>query len=250
LIFILNRRILMKERLQKVMAHAGVASRRKSEEIIRQGSVRVNGEIVKEVGIKVNLTQDIIEVNGETISREKFIYIILNKPSGYITTVNDPEGRPKVLDLIKGITQRIYPVGRLDYDTSGLLLLTNDGEITYILTHPSHLIDKTYRVELAGHHNINRLIKLEKGILLDDGMTAPACIEKITYNNNNTIFNFTIHEGRNRQVRKMIEAIGLKLIKLKRISFGPLILDGLQEGKFRLLNNNEIKSLKEIKISN
>lgn len=234
------------ERLQKVMAHAGVASRRKSEDIITQGRVKVNGEVVTELGTRVE-PDDLIEVDGKAISQEKKVYILLNKPAGYITTVDDPRGRKTVLDLIDGVRQRIYPAGRLDYDTSGLLLLTNDGELTYTLTHPSHMIEKTYRVEVKAHPGPEKLGRLEKGIELEDGLTAPAVVEKISRKKNSTIFNLTIHEGRNRQVRRMCEHIGYPVIKLKRIKIGFLKINGLSEGEWRFLNEREVKGLKEEK---
>ncbi len=228
------------------MAHAGIASRRKCEEIITQGRVKVNGEVVTQLGTRVSM-DDLIEVDGQLISQEKKIYILLNKPTGYVTTVDDPHGRKTVLDLIKGIPQRIYPVGRLDYDTSGLLLLTNDGDLTYALTHPSHMMDKTYRVEVKGHPGKKELQRLEKGILLEDGITAPARVDNIKRRKDNSIFNITIYEGRNRQIRRMCEFIGFPVYKLKRIKFVFLKIDGLSEGKFRFLNKEEINKLKELK---
>ncbi len=236
------------ERLQKVMAHAGVASRRKSEEIIKQGRVRVNGQIVTELGTKVDPDNDLIEVDGSSISREEEVYLVLNKPVGYITTVDDPRGRQTVLDLIKGVSQRIYPVGRLDYDTSGLLLLTNDGKLTYLMTHPSHMIEKTYRVEVSGHPGDRDLKKLMEGVELKDGVTAPAEVDLVRVKGKNTVFNLTIHEGRNRQVRRMCEAIGYDIIKLKRIRFGPLELNNLAEGNFRFLNKKELGKVRKIKM--
>jgi len=234
------------ERLQKVMAHAGVASRRKCEEIISQGRVKVNGEVVTELGTKVS-PDDLIEVDGQVIFQEKKVYLILNKPVGYITTVDDPRGRKTVLDLIKGVPQRIYPVGRLDYDTSGLLILTNDGDLTYALTHPSHMIDKTYRVEVQGHPSPRELARLEKGVLLDDGITAPARIENLQKRRDTTVFEITIYEGRNRQVRRMCEFIGYPVENLKRIKFAFIELKGLAEGKFRFLNKEEVNELRVLK---
>jgi pseudouridine synthase len=234
------------ERLQKVMAHAGVASRRKCEEIISQGRVKVNGEVVTELGTKVS-PDDLIEVDGQVIFQEKKVYLLLNKPVGYITTVDDPRGRKTVLDLIKGVPQRIYPVGRLDYDTSGLLILTNDGDLTYALTHPSHMIDKTYRVEVQGHPSPKELARLEKGVLLDDGITAPARIENLQKRRDTTVFEITIYEGRNRQVRRMCEFIDYPVENLKRIKFAFIELNGLAEGKFRFLNKEEVNKLRELK---
>ncbi|AZO95602.1 pseudouridine synthase [Halocella sp. SP3-1] len=233
------------ERLQKVMAHAGVASRRKSEDIIKQGRVKVNGSVVRELGVKVS-TEDTIEVDGQKINREKKVYVLLNKPSGCITTVNDPRGRDTVLDYIQGIKERIYPVGRLDYDTSGLLLLSNDGDLTYKLTHPSHEIDKIYQVEIPGHPSPGFFKQLEKGVKLEDGLTAPASVQDVIKKGNSTIFILTIHEGRNRQVRRMCSQLDYQVIALKRIGFAFLNLDGVSEGSYRFLSNREVNRLKKI----
>lgn len=232
------------ERLQKVMAHAGIASRRKSEEIISQGRVKVNGQVVTEPGMKVS-SEDVLEVDGEIITSEKLVYILLNKPVGYISTVDDTHGRKTVLDLIKDVSQRIYPVGRLDLDTSGLLLLTNDGQLTYKLTHPGHEVDKTYLVEVDGYPGDYIYKKLENGIILEDGLTAPARIKNVRKKGNKTSFELTIHEGRNRQVRRMCEQIGYPVTGLKRIKIDFLTLDGLPDGKYRFLSNYEIKNLKK-----
>lgn len=232
------------ERLQKVMAHAGVASRRKSEELILEGKVKVNGKIVQEIGTKVT-SADIIEVDGRVINEEKKIYIILNKPVGYITTVDDPRGRRTVLELVDGVEERIYPVGRLDYDSSGLLILTNDGELTYRLTHPSFMVNKTYLVEVEGDPG-GELDRLEKGVLLEDGLTAAAVVEKVRKKRNTTSFHLTIHEGRNRQVRRMCEKIGFPVKRLHRIKFAFLDLQGLSKGKYRYLTDKEIEKLQRL----
>lgn len=229
------------ERLQKVLAHAGIASRRKSEELILAGRVKVNGEIVRELGKKVG-AGDYIEVDGKPIREEKKIYILLNKPVGYLSTVDDPRGRRTVLDLLADVGGRVYPVGRLDYDTSGLLLLTNDGELTYKLTHPSFEVPKTYLVEVEGKPG-RELERLEKGIILEDGLTAPARVERVRTKGNRTFFHLTIHEGRNRQVRKMCAALGYPVKSLKRIRFAYLELGGLPEGQYRYLTEKEIKFL-------
>lgn len=233
------------ERLQKVMAHAGVASRRKSEKIIIQGRVKVNGKVVTELGTKVDPENDLIEVDEQAITREKKVYLMLNKPPGYVTTVDDPRGRKTVLDLIKGVNQRIYPVGRLDYNTTGLLLLTNDGDLTHVLTHPSHMIDKKYLVEVKGRIKRKELQKFQNGIELKDGKTAPARINLIRKYNNKSIFTIIIHEGRNRQVRRMCKTIGYRILNLKRIAFAGLFLNSLSEGEFRYLKSAEINKLKE-----
>jgi pseudouridine synthase len=235
------------DRLQKVMAHAGVASRRKSEGIIAEGRVEVNGQTVTEMGTKVDPAQDVIKVDGEVITKEERVYILLYKPVGYITSVEDPRGRKTVLDLIDGVDQRIYPVGRLDYNSSGILLLTNDGELTYILTHPSNMIDKPYLAKVKGELGSEDVEKLKNGVELEDGLTAPAKIqirEKIEYE---TEFSLTIHEGRNRQVRRMCDVVGHPVKSLKRTFFGPLTLEGLSTGEFRYLSEKEIEILKDLK---
>ncbi len=236
------------ERLQKYMAHAGIASRRKSEDIISKGRVKVNGKTVIEIGIKINPEVDIVEVDGQVINREDKIYLILNKPTGYVTTVSDPRGRKTVMDLIENVAKRIYPVGRLDYDSSGLLLMTNDGELTYILTHPSYEINKTYRVKVPGMANKNKLKLLEKGVMLKDGITAPAKIKNIKYNKDNTVFNITIHEGKNREIRRMCKKIGYNVMSLKRIALFNLKLGDLQTGSYRYLNREELSNLRKVKL--
>ena len=229
------------ERLQKVIAQAGIASRRKAEELILEGRVRVNGEPVRELGIKVT-EDDLVEVDGRPVREEKKVYILLNKPAGYISTVDDPRGRKTVLDLVADVKERVYPVGRLDYDTSGLLILTNDGELTYKLTHPSFEVKKTYLVEVEGNPG-KELERLEQGVLLSDGMTAPALVSRVKAGKESTSFQLTIHEGRNRQVRRMCEAIGHPVKSLKRIKFAFLELADLPEGKYRYLTEKEIKNL-------
>ena len=235
------------ERLQKVMAHAGVASRRKSEEIITQGRVEVNGEVVTELGTKVDPAEDEVKVDGEVIGEEKAVYIAMNKPEGVVTTVSDPQGRKTVLDLIPDIKQRVYPVGRLDYDSSGLLLLTNDGELTNILTHPSYEIQKTYQVRVEGKPSDQELENLEKGVMLEDGKTAPAKINNYQKFKKSSLIEISIHEGRNRQIRRMIDKIGYHVISLKRIRLGPLYLDKLTTGDYRYLKEKEKKKLLDLK---
>ena len=234
------------ERLQKVMAHAGVASRRKSEEIIAEGRVKVNGEIVEEMGFKVNPEQDEIVVDGEVIREEKKRYILLNKPEGYITTVSDPEGRPTVMDLIPDLKQRLYPAGRLDYDSSGLRLMTNDGDLTYKLTHPKKEVDKKYRVLVQGKLSQEDFEKFEAGMIIDGQKTAPAKISNMNYKDEQTQFDIVIHEGRNRQVRRMVKIVGFSVISLKRIAFAFLTLKGVKEGEFRYLSDQEVDKLKNI----
>jgi len=233
------------ERLQKVLAEAGIASRRKCEEIITAGRVQVNGEVVKTLGVKVDPQQDEIRVDGRAINQQKKIYVLLNKPKGVITSANDPGGRKVVTDFLPGITQRVYPVGRLDYDTEGLLLLTNDGELAHLLTHPKHHVPKTYQATVKGVPHGTVLEKLREGVKLEDGMTSPAEVEYADINpeKNETVVEITIYEGRNRQVRRMFEAVSFPVIRLKRIKFGPIFLTGLPRGKYRHLTPAEIKEL-------
>ena len=201
-------KITEKIRLQKYMAQCGVASRRHAEELIRSGNVRMNGQVVTEMGVLVS-EEDRIEVNGKAIKREQnLIYIMLNKPSGYVTTVSDPEGRKTVLDLIEGVQERIYPVGRLDYDTTGLLILTNDGEFAYQSTHPGQETTKTYLAEVAGSPSEKTQLALRRGVMLDKRRTSPAKVEIVEMKEKSTVLKIVIHEGRNRQVKRMFEAVG------------------------------------------
>jgi 23S rRNA pseudouridine2605 synthase len=233
------------ERLQKMLAHAGVASRRKSEQLILDGKVKVNGKVVKEMGIKVSQS-DTIEVEGVQLEKEQKVYYLLYKPRGVISAVSDDKNRKVVTDFFDDIDKRIYPVGRLDYDTSGLLIMTNDGEFANMLTHPKYEIDKTYVARLKGIPPKEELQKLAKGIKLEDGMTAPAKVKLISADSKQqkAIVQITIHEGRNRQVRRMFEAIGFPVQKLSREQFAFLTLKGLNAGESRELTSHEVKLLK------
>jgi 23S rRNA pseudouridine2605 synthase len=227
------------------LAEAGIASRRKCEEIITAGRVQVNGEVVTTLGVKVDPEQDEIQVDGRFINQQKKIYVLLNKPKGVITSSNDPGGRRIVTDYLPGIKERVYPVGRLDYDTEGLLLLTNDGEFAHLLTHPKHHVPKTYKATVKGVPHGTILEKLRNGIQLEDGMTSPAEVEYADINpqTNETVVQITIYEGRNRQVRRMFEAVSFPVIRLARIKFGPLFLTGVPRGKYRHLTDSEVKEL-------
>ncbi|MEH7345362.1 pseudouridine synthase [Bacillus sp. JJ1532] len=233
------------ERLQKVIAHAGFASRRKAEQLIVEGHVKVNGKIVKELGVKVS-SSDRVEVNGIPIEREEPVYFLLYKPRGVISSVQDDKGRKVVTDYLANIEQRIYPVGRLDFDTSGLLLLTNDGEFANLLMHPKSEVEKVYIAKVKGIPSREKTRSLEKGIKLEDGMTAPARVKMISMDKKKqtSIIELTIHEGRNRQVRRMLEAIGHPVIKLKRERYGFLTLHGLKAGEARELTAHEVKQLR------
>ena len=230
------------ERLQKIIARAGIASRRAAEKLITAGRVTVDGEVVSELGAQADPDKNKICVDGValTFDAEK-IYILLNKPRGYVSTAKDERGRPTVLDLVKEIPARIYPVGRLDFDSEGLILLTNDGELTNALIHPKFKVDKTYRVKISGAVTEENLNKLRAGIELDDGLTAPAEISRLSAD----VIEITIHEGRNRQIRRMFAAVGCTVRRLRRIKFAGLSLD-VDTGKFRRLTAAEVDALKKI----
>lgn len=233
------------ERLQKFMSSSGVASRRKSEDIIKDGRVKVNGKIVTELGRKIDPKKDEIRVDNKIIKKEKSRYILLNKPSGYITTTNDPQGRKTVMDLIN-IKERVYPVGRLDYDTTGLLLLTNDGEVANKVMHPSYKIDKEYLSTISGTLSKKDIDLLENGIKLSDGITAPAEVEIVVEYSNRSIVKITLHEGRKNQIKRMFKKLGYSVEELKRIKIGPLTLDSeLKLGNYRFLTKAEKKELKK-----
>lgn len=235
------------ERLQKYLARSGITSRRRAEEMIKQGLVKVNGEVIKEMGVQIEPEKDVIEVKGKVVKlEEKKVYILMYKPLQVVTTLDDPQGRKKVTDLLPEVEERIYPVGRLDYNTEGLLLLTNDGELTYRLTHPSFKIAKTYFVKLAGSVTDKALKELQNGVLLEDGLTQPALVKLLKKTPAETWLEITIREGRNRQVRRMCEQVGHSVIYLKRIKFGTLALGNLQRGQYRYLNEKEKKELKRL----
>ncbi|MBC7765794.1 MAG: rRNA pseudouridine synthase [Hyphomonadaceae bacterium] len=234
-------------RLQKYMALAGVASRRKAEEMILAGQVTVNGQPITQLGTQIDEHKDIVTVNGAMVQIEQQkVYIMLNKPSGTVTTANDQFGRKTVLSLIPNQAERLYPVGRLDYHTEGLLLLTNDGELTYRLTHPKHHIDKVYQVTISGILDEDAQKSLCEGVLIDDRKTSPAHVAIIETTPQKTTFHITIHEGRNRQVRKMCEAVGAPCVKLSRIQLGVLSLGDLKVGEFRNLTHQEIAYLNQL----
>lgn len=236
------------ERLQKIISQAGIASRRESEKIIQQGRVSVNGKVVTELGTKVTPGKDRITVDGKPITGEKLVYILLYKPKGIVTTLKDPQDRKTVGSLVTDIPQRIYPVGRLDYNTEGLLLLTNDGALTHMLIHPSKKIDKTYIAKVAGRPTPEKIDLLRVGIQLEDGMTAPALIDVMDFDRerNLTSLRITIHEGKNRQIRRMFEAIGSDVKQLKRVKFAFLTLEGLRRGSYRHLLPQEVEALQNL----
>ena len=236
------------ERLQKIIAAAGIASRRKAEELIAAGRVQVNGQTITELGIKADLETDHIRVNGRLLkSEEQHVYLLLNKPKGYVTTVSDPENRPTVMQLIQGIKTRVYPVGRLDYASEGLLLLTNDGALANKLMKAASQVPKTYVVKVAGTPSVEALEKLRGGVSISTGdgrrvRTAPATI-RIVKEGSNPWYEITLIEGRNREIRRMFEKVGHHVEKIKRVRYGPLTLD-VPPGEFRKLTAREVDRLR------
>ena len=233
-------------RLQKYLAECGIASRRKAEEYIQEGKVKVNGKTITELGVKINPEKDIVYFNNKKVAKQnENIYILLNKPIGYVTTTKDQFNRETVLDLIKGINKRIVPVGRLDMYTSGALILTNDGDFTYKVTHPSHEITKTYIATLKGIITNEEIEKLRSGVEIEDYITCPAKVKilKTDTEKNISRIEITIHEGKNRQVRKMCEAIGRNVMALHRSKIGNIGVKDLKIGEWRYLSQKEIKAI-------
>ncbi len=230
-------------RLQKFLALCSVASRRAAETMITDGRVKVNGTVVRELGTKVS-GSDKVTVDGKPVRLDnKKVYIMLNKPAGCVTTVSDERGRATVMEFVGDIQERIYPVGRLDYNTEGLLILTNDGDFTYALTHPKHEKEKVYEALVSGIMLHGATDKLERGVYIDGKKTAPAKVEVKEHRRNTSLVEITIHEGRNRQVRKMCEAVGHEVLALKRKSIAGVDLGNLKEGKWRHLTEVEINKL-------
>ncbi|MCH8235253.1 MAG: rRNA pseudouridine synthase [Chloroflexi bacterium] len=230
----------MSERLQKILSSAGVASRRKAEDLIAQGRVMVNGKQAT-VGDRADAGVDVVTVDGKPIAAQRKRYLALNKPAGHVTTLSDPQGRPKVSDLVD-IPERIFPVGRLDYDTEGLLLLTNDGDFTQRITHPSYEIDKVYVARVATPIGLRALDLLRTGVELEDGLSAPATV-RILYRDQRTV-EITLHEGRNRMIRRMLAAVGSPVTGLTRTRIGTLTLGDLPTGRWRDLTSDEIDGLR------
>lgn len=234
------------ERLQKYMAECGIGSRRKNEEIILSGKVKVNGVVVKELGIKIDRDIDEVVVEGIVIKpEEKKVYIALNKPVGYLSTVKDERGRKTLLDLVK-VGERIYPIGRLDYDTSGLILMTNDGEIYNKVIHPRQIVKKKYIAEVEGIPAQKEVEQFCRGVDIGDYITAPAELKILSKDKTKALIEIVIHEGKNRQIRRMCDAINHPVISLKRVSVGNIRLDNLSLGKWRYLEDSEIDYLKSL----
>ncbi|MGI6727205.1 MAG: pseudouridine synthase [Anaerovoracaceae bacterium] len=233
-------------RLNKYIAKAGIASRRKADKLIFEGKVKINGAIKDQPGYDV-VDGDVVEVNGQKINPvKKQIYIMLNKPKGYITTVSDEKGRPTVMELVNEIGERLFPVGRLDYNTSGMLFLTNDGDLAFRLMHPKHQVQKTYRARVQGVLSPERVAQLRKGVDIGGFITSPATVTVIKQMERSAIVEIKIHEGKNRQIRKMFAAVGNKVIELERIAIGDLLLGHLMLGHYRKLSQKEIDYLKNI----
>ena len=233
-------------RLNKYIADAGICSRRKADELIGNGNVKVNGATMKEVGYQVE-DGDVVLVNGKKIENAgKKVYVVVNKPLGYITSMDDDKDRATVAELVSDIPERLFPVGRLDYNTSGLLIMTNDGQLTYTLTHPKHEVYKTYIAKVAGVLSDARIAKLRKGVDIGGFITSPAKVKVIKQMPRHAIVEISIREGKNRQVRKMFAAVGNKVQELQRVAIGEIKLGRLMEGHYRKLNREEIEYLKKL----
>jgi 23S rRNA pseudouridine2605 synthase len=235
---------MAQERLQKILARAGVASRRAAEALIAKGEVRINGRVVSELGARADALRDRVEVSGERIVVEKPAYYVLNKPREVVTTLKDPEGRPTIADLMKTIPERVFPVGRLDFHTSGVLLLTNDGDLGQALLHPRRAVPKTYVVKVKGHVGVRQLDALRQGVTLDDGhRTAPAHLFVVREERATTWLQISITEGKNRQIHRMLEAVGSYVMRLSRVAFAGLTTEGMRPGDYRPLTNRELMKL-------
>jgi pseudouridine synthase len=232
-------------RLNKFLSQAGISSRREADQMIVEGRVKVNSEVIQELGYKINEKEDQIEVDGIKVKPDmKLVYLMINKPPGFLVTLKDPLKRPTIKSLLPPMSQRVFPVGRLDFESEGLLLLTNDGELAHRLTHPRFGIEKSYLVKVKGAPEISKIIKLEKGIHLDGKKTGPARITLLKKSPRRSFLRIVIYEGRKREIRKMFEAIGHKVTDLKRVSVGSLKLGALASGKWRFLQQKEVESLK------
>lgn len=233
-------------RINKYIANAGIASRRKADELIQKGQVQVNGEKMTEPGYDV-AEGDVVIVNGNKVEAgEKKVYYIMNKPIGFITSVDDDKGRETVVDLMADVEERVFPVGRLDYNTSGLLFMTNDGDFAYKMTHPKNRVDKIYRVRIAGTISKEKLSKLRHGVDIGGFVTSRARVDVITWNRHSSILEITIHEGKNRQIRRMFAAVGINVQELERIQVGNIKLGHLKPGQYLRLTEGEIEYLKTL----
>jgi len=237
----------MEVRLQKLIAGTGLASRRKAEEMISSGRVMVNGTIVTELGTKVDPSRDHVKVDGKHLSAaQPFVYLVLNKPKNVMSTLEDPGGRTTVKDYLRGVSVRVFPVGRLDFDSEGLMLLTNNGDLAQALLHPRYHVPKTYLIKVKGVLTDEEIRQLEHGVRLEDGMTSPAQVKKVRKVEANSWLEVTIREGRKHQVKRMLESVGHPVIKLMRVRMGPLSLGNLEPGEFRFLTDREANALREL----
>jgi 23S rRNA pseudouridine2605 synthase len=237
----------MEVRLQKLIASTGLSSRRKAEMLIAAGRVLVNGKVVTELGTKVDPERDHVKVDGKHLeSAQPFVYLILNKPKNVMSTLDDPGGRTTVKNFLRGVSVRVFPVGRLDFDSEGLMLLTNNGDLAQALLHPRYHVPKTYLIKVKKILTDEEIKKLERGIRLEDGMTGPAYVKKVKKAEQNSWLEITIREGRKHQVRRMLEAVGHPVIKLLRVRMGPLSLGDLPPGEFRFLTDREANALREL----
>lgn len=236
---------ILKERLQKILSRAGVCSRRKAEEYILAGKVQVNGAVENQLGTMADPTKDEITVNGQAVKKEPLRYFLFNKPDNVISSVKDPAGRKTVMDYFRHVKERIYPVGRLDYHSEGLLIMTNDGDLDYLLTHPSHEVEKVYDVTVRGHYTKKAAAAMEKGVRIESGVTAPCTIEVLGYDKekNKTKVRMHLHEGKNREIRRMMEAYHFPVFQLVRVQYSFLTLEGLKRGAFRKLTPDEVERL-------
>ena len=236
---------MAQERIQKILAKAGIASRREAEGMVIEGRIMVNGRIVDTLGFKADPLKDHIKVDGRRLTHfEPQITLLLNKPRGYLSTVKDPKGRPTVMDLLKRVKWRTYPVGRLDFDAEGLLILSNDGDLTYLLSHPRFSIPRTYLVKVRGVPDEKKLTRLKRGLMLEDGMARVVSLQMLQQGEKNSWVRVVVTEGRNRLVKRIFSAVGHPVLKLKRVEFGPIQLGDLPIGQFRYLSPAEVKKLK------
>jgi 23S rRNA pseudouridine2605 synthase/16S rRNA pseudouridine516 synthase len=238
---------LASERIQKILAKAGIASRREAERMVSEGRVVVNGRIIDTLGFKADPSKDHVKVDGKRLTRfEPLVTLLLNKPRGYLATVKDPQDRPTVMDLLKKMRWRIYPVGRLDFDAEGLLLLTNDGDLAYLLSHPRFSVPRTYWAKVKGLPDEKELMRLKKGVMLEDGRAKAVSSHILRKEEKNSWVRVVVTEGRNRLVKRMFSAIGHPVLKLKRVEFGPVRLGNLPVGQYRYLTLTEVTKLKHI----
>lgn len=235
----------MADRLQKILARAGVAARRKAEELIVAGRVRVDGQVVTELGTKADLRRQKIELDGKRIIAESFVYVLLHKPRGTVCTANDPEGRITVTSLVKGVPGRLVPVGRLDYATSGVLLLTNDGDFSMGLVHPKRKVEKTYVAKVQGEVTEEKVERFKQSIVIDGKPTKPIGVRVLRIENQKTWLELTLEEGKNRQIRRLGEAIGFPVLRLARTHFAGITIEGLRPGDYRLLTLSELRDLQK-----